>query len=481
MSRFLSSQGYSIKKDAVPPSELDSVKATLTVSPIVPPGYGAGPPPSYKLYKESASKLYVPKYFGLQTFGAPDIDKIGIGAGDPIDVKFAGKLRPEQEAPVAEFLRAAADPVRRGGILNLPCAFGKTSLSIYIVCKLARKTLVIVHKDFLLQQWKERIQQFAPTASIGMIKAKIIDVQGRDIVLASLQSLSMKEYDPVVFAGFGGVIVDECHHIAAEVFCRALDKVNFGFALGLSATLKRKDGLSKVFYWYLGDIVYAVKGRSDEVDVYTCDYECDDETYCDNVLLYTGKPNLSRMINNICEYRPRTAWMADIIKDVIDKEPERKILVLSDRRGHLHEFKDELDARGLESGFYYGGLKQEVLKVSETKQVILATYQMVSEAFDCPALNCLVIASPKSDVIQVTGRILRTKPEDRKFPPLIIDVVDHFSVFPGQAAKRKAYYKKCKYKFVSSLGGDASDDTESSNEDVVTPVTKGVCSIKRLE
>ena len=483
-TRFLSSQGYSIKKDSLPPDEIEKVKATLTVSPICPPGYGAAQPPVYRLYKESSSKLYVPKYFGLQTFGAPHLDKIGIGAGDPISIAFAGKLRPEQEAPVAEFLKAAKDPMRRGGILNLPCAFGKTSLSIYILCKLAVKTLVIVHKDFLLQQWKERIQQFAPTASIGTIKARTIDVIGRDIVLASLQSLSMKDYDAATFAGFGGVIVDECHHIAAEVFCRALDKVNFAFSLGLSATLKRKDGLSKVFHWYLGDIVYAVKGRSDEVDVAVFDYEPGhDSLYNETALLYTGKPNLSRMINNICEHRPRTAYIADIMARAIEREPARRILVLSDRRGHLHEFKEELDARGLESGYYYGGLKQEVLKASESKQIILATYQMVSEAFDCPALNCLVIASPKSDVIQVTGRILRTKPEDRKFPPLIIDIVDHFSVFPAQAAKRRAYYKKCKYKFI-----DWDGDSASSTSSEVTIATEcaaapkaGVCAIRRLE
>jgi len=471
---FLSSQGYSVRKEAITSDVLESVKRDLTVSPYMPPGYGAAKPEPYKLYKESTSKLYVPKYYGFQKFGAPDIDKIY--KGDPISIKFAGKLRPEQEAPVQAFIEASGDPVKRGGILNLPCAFGKTSLSIYIICKLAKKTLVIVHKDFLLQQWKERIEQFAPTARIGLIKAKTIDVEDKDIVLASLQSLSMKTYDPQVLAGFGGVIVDECHHIAAEVFCKALNKVNFSYALGLSATIKRKDGLSKVFHWYLGNVVYSVKSRSDEVDVMMYDYECEDPLYCDEATLYTGKPNISRMINNICEYKPRVVFITDIIADVIKNETERKILVLSDRRGHLHLFKEELDKIGITSGFYYGGLKPEVLKESETRQVILATYQMVSEAFDCPALNCLVIASPKSDVIQVTGRILRTKPEDRKFPPLIIDIIDGFSIFPAQAAKRRAYYKKCKYTF---LDGDGSG--EDSEEKETTSITKGVCAIRDFD
>ena len=138
--------------------------------------------------------------------------------------------------------------------------------------------------------------------------------------------------------------------------------------------------------------------------------------------------------------------------------------------------KEQLDKIGITSGFYYGGLKPEVLKASETRQVILATYQMVSEAFDCPALNCLVIASPKSDVIQVTGRILRTKPEDRKFPPLIIDIIDGFSIFPAQAAKRRAYYKKCKYTFL-----DVDGSGEDSEEKETTPITKGVCAIRDFD
>jgi len=438
----LSLQGYSVKKLDFN-SQIAEIKEELTVSPLVISGYGPVKPPSYKLYKESTNKIYVPKAYGLKRFGVPQTCKVP--EGDSINVPFVGQLRPEQEAPVEEFLKAAKDPARRGGVLNLPCAFGKTSLSIYIFCKLAKKVLVIVHKDFLLQQWKERIQQFAPTARIGLIKAKTIDVVDKDIVLASLQSLAMKTYDPSVFEGFGGVCVDEIHHTGAEVFCKALDKVNFAYSLGLSATLTRKDGLSKVFHWYIGDVVYAIKSRSDQVDVVFHTYECDSPEYCDEPMLYTGKPNISRMVNNVCEYEPRVVWISSIINDAIAKEPDRRILVLSDRRNHLHMFKAELDKYGISNGFYYGGLKQDTLKESEKCQVILATYQMVSEAFDCPALNCLVIASPKSDVVQVSGRILRTKPEDRKLSPLIIDIVDDFGVFARQADKRAAYYRKCKY------------------------------------
>ena len=119
------------------------------------------------------------------------------------------------------------------------------------------KALVIVHKDFLLTQWRERIEQFLPDARVGLIKATKFDIKHKDIVLASLQSLSMKSFDEDAFEEFGLVAADECHHLSAEVFSRALPKVTVPYMLGLSATLNRKDGLRKVFEWYLGGVVYS--------------------------------------------------------------------------------------------------------------------------------------------------------------------------------------------------------------------------------
>jgi superfamily II DNA or RNA helicase len=100
---------------------------------------------------------------------------------------------------------------------------------------------------------------------------------------------------------------------------------------------------------------------------------------------------------------------------------------------------------GYESAFYVGGMKQEELKESEEKQVILATYHIAAEGFDCPGLDTLILASPKSDVIQCVGRIQRTPQHLRKHVPLVLDIVDNFSLFTRQGKKRCAYYESCKY------------------------------------
>jgi superfamily II DNA or RNA helicase len=324
-----------------------------------------------------------------------------------------------------------------------------TICAINLICRLARKALIVVHKEFLLTQWKERIAEFAPDASIGIIKGKILTIEHKDIVIASLQSLAMKDYDDSVFSSFGTIVIDECHHTGAQVFSQALRKYTFRYSIGLTATPKRKDGLTKVFTWFLGDIAYQTKKRNDELQVIFKDYYHTSPDYCREHLLYTNKPNIARMINSICEFTPRIDFVVDHVKSILAEEPERKLLVLSDRRIHLQLLKDAFEKEGIEAGLYYGGLAPWQLKESEEKQILLGTFNYISEGFDMKGLDTLVLASPKSDVVQIVGRILRDKPEDRKHMPMVLDIIDNFSVFQNQAQKRYTYYKKCGYEILN--------------------------------
>jgi superfamily II DNA or RNA helicase len=119
---------------------------------------------------------------------------------------------------VNKFLKCCSDNKYGGGLLELPCAWGKTSGSLYILSQIKKKTIVIVHKEFLMNQWIERIQQFLPKARVGKIQGPIIDIDDKDIVIGMLQSLSMKEYPTSTFESFGLTIIDEVHHISSEVF-----------------------------------------------------------------------------------------------------------------------------------------------------------------------------------------------------------------------------------------------------------------------
>ena len=108
---------------------------------------------------------------------------------------------------------------------------------------------------------------FSPDSTIGIIKQNKIDIENKDFVVGSLQSIAMRDYDPSIFKDFGLVIIDEVHHCSAEVFSNALIKTCSPFVLGLSATLNRKDGLRKVFEWFIGKPVIKLINNTDDNDI----------------------------------------------------------------------------------------------------------------------------------------------------------------------------------------------------------------------
>jgi hypothetical protein len=126
-------------------------------------------------------------------------------------------------------------------------------------------------------------------------------------------------------------------------------------------------------------------------------------------------------------------------------DPKRKILVLSERRGHLEAIEKGLPA-SLVKGYYVGGMKQEHLDTNaEICQILLATYAMASEAMNIKALNAMIMASPRKKVEQSTGRILRVSVDKRELNPLILDVIDQHDTYVRQWYLRARYYKKCAY------------------------------------
>lgn len=460
----LSNKGYGILKEGND-ELIEYLKAYLTVAPKVNPGApGSNLVKPFPVWKENSTRLYLPRAFGMEWFGKPTKDRVSEGQHCP-RLEFRGSLRSEQYEPASAFLDATRDGTRRGGIISVPCGFGKTALGLYLTGQLKCKTLIICHKEFLINQWKERIAQFLPDATVGLIKAKTIDVEGKDLVIASLQSLSMKEYPPEVFDQFGMVMVDECHHIAAEVFCRALPKVSCKYMLGLSATLDRKDGLRKVFEWFLGRPVFQLKKRADAaMEVEMIKYYDPHPDYGRERVFWNGKKNVPQMINSICAYEPRNQLIMDKLAEVLKREPGRRVLILSDRRNHLVTLDKMIKERNLGStGFYVGGMKEAKLKESETKDIILATLSMVAEGFDVPVLNTLILASPVSAIEQPIGRIQRQKASERTHVPYTIDIWDNFSLFIGQGKRRLEFYRKQGY---SVTGADEapSDDDEATNE-----------------
>ena len=461
MKSKLSNKGYVIMKEEYSDKEVKKIKKDLDVSPYSPYQNKFTPPPSFPVYLESKRKLYLPRYWALDNLEAPE--KICVNEGTTIDIKFNGSLRPIQEEAVSAYMKNCY-PEYGGGILCLGCGFGKTIISLYLLSMLKKKTLVIVHKEFLLNQWIERIKAFLPDAQVGRIQAKTFDITGKDIVIGMLQSISMKTFEEGAFDSFGTVIVDEAHHISSEVFSRALPKISFKYTIGLTATPNRADGLQKVFEWFLGPIVYRSKG-GEQHNVFVKVIEIDDTTqsYCKVEEGYDGKPITARMITNVANYEPRSSVIIREVQKIME-EPGRKMLLLSDRRDHLKYIHTQLTEKGFDVGFYVGGMKQKDLDISETKPIILGTFSMSSEALDIPELNTLFMTTPKSNIEQSVGRILR---KTHKIRPLIIDIKDNFRPFANQCTKRKSFYKKCKYEIYDMhIKTDDFEDTLEKNKNI---------------
>jgi superfamily II DNA or RNA helicase len=452
---YLGQKGYTILKSEITIQQEKQIRNDLTIKPFVMGSPQSDTQKLYPAYRESANKFYLPHYYGIQHFGAPKLYKIDEGAN--IDVKFAGNLRENQVEVVETYINHVKQVGCGGGLLELPCAAGKTVLALNIISRLMKKTFIIVHKEFLMNQWIERIQQFLPSARIGKIQGSIIDIDNKDIVIGMLQSLSMKEYPASVFSTFGLTIIDEVHHISSEVFSNSLFKLVTKYMLGLSATMNRKDGTTHVFKMFLGDVVY--KGsRAEQMNVIVraIDYYVDDDEFNEVKTDYRGNPAYSSMITKLCAYNRRSEFILRIITDMFNENPSQQIMILAHNKSLLEYFYKAIEHRNIASvGYYVGGMKEAALKETEGKQVVIATYAMASEALDIKTLTTLIMATPKTDIEQSVGRILREKHSQ----PIVVDIIDSHDLFQNQWSKRKRFYKKENYKIIHTISTKYTTNT----------------------
>lgn len=322
-----------------------------------------------------------------------------------------------------------------------------TVMALKIVSLQKKKTLIIVHKEFLMNQWIERISEFLPTAKVGKIQGSTFDVAGKDIVIGMLQSLYDREFKADAFSVFGLTIIDEVHRIGSEQFSKTLTRIITPYMLGISATVDRKDKLTKVLHMFIGDKIYSKK-REDEdpVCVRALTYISNDPEFNETEIDFRGKPKYSTMITKLCAFNSRSEFIIRAIGDLL-KESDNQIMILCHNRSLLTYLFQGIMYRNLATvGYYVGGMKQPNLQETETKQIVLATYAMAAEALDIKSLSTLVMVTPKTDITQSVGRILRVKHEN----PIIVDIVDSHDLFQNQWTQRKRFYKKCNYRILQT-------------------------------
>jgi len=444
VTTYIGQKGYTIYKDCLEIKEQEFIRDSLSVAPYAPKS--PVKPEPFPVYRESKNKFYLPRYFGMEHYGKPD--EVRLSQGMDIDLKFKGELRDYQKDIVKKYLDSLNHEIGGGGLLDIPCGFGKTVMALYIISMVKKKTIIIVNKDFFTNQWSKSIKTFLPTARIGIIQGPIVDVENKDVVIAMLQSLSGKEYHKNIIAQFGLTIVDECHHISSQYFSRSLFKIVTKYTLGLSATMQRKDGLTKVFKMFLGDIICSVKREANDPVLIKCiDFKVNDEEFNETIYDYRGNPAYSSMITKICDFNIRSEFIIKVIEKELKEKEDQLIMVLAQNRSLLKYMFNAISHRNIASvGYYVGGMKEKELEKSENKKVIVATYAMASEGLDIKTLSTLILATPRTDITQAVGRILRMKHER----PLVVDIIDSHEMFKRQSLKRISFYKKYNYKIIKT-------------------------------
>ena len=447
---YIGKKGYTIPKSVLSKEDEEYIKKELYVKPeIFGASYGKDETQAFPIFRENTNKLYVPRFYGISRYGLPDESEIQ--EGENINVNFPKPLRDYQDEIVKIYIDYVNKPLfkgseKKGGgaILEVNCGAGKTVLSLKIVSILKKKTLILVHKEFLMNQWIERINEFLPGAKVGKIQGQTMDIDGNDIVIGMIQTLYDKEYPQDTFSCFGLTIIDEVHRIGSEQFSKTLLKTITPYMLGISATVDRKDKLTKILYMFIGEKIYSKKKENDDlVCVRAIHYNTNDAEFNEIEYDFRGNPKYSSMIVKLCNYARRSDFIIRVIKDLIEEEPTNQIMVLCHNRSLLNYLYEGINYRKIASvGFYVGGMKQINLQETETKNIVLATYAMAAEALDIKTLNTLVMVTPKTDITQSVGRILRVKHEN----PIIVDIVDSHELFQKQWFQRRRFYKKSNYR-----------------------------------
>ena len=458
--------------------EIDNESWKIVVTPVVNSKFSNEEAEPYPLYEETLTHVGIPRFLGLERYGEPNVDQLNEGEPMNPDLKFTWELQNTPQKPQQDAVNAWLNNGCRG-VIKLGCGTGKTVIAIKIAWLKKRRTLFLIHNEGLLYQVMDRIKAIIPEAKIGVLRQKKREIEGMDFVIGMIQSF--KNVDPKELDSFGMLIVDECHHIAAKTFCRAVLKTKCKYVLGLSATPERKDGLSHVIHWLLGPVVFSAERRDiTPQKIYQVEYKDGNQKL---IQYKNGILGIPTMVTRMTLDAKRNQLVDTCLKKLFYKNGITKIIVLSARRDHLKQMYEN-HKTNYDCGLYIGQLKKNDLESAKERQVIFATFSMANEFLDIAGLNGMILATPASgNLEQIIGRLrekmgvydtCKSTEEDVNYEEeiefvlkqlnmtnkiidsikeylkastdrVVIDIVDPFDVFDGMAWKRFHGYKKLDY------------------------------------
>jgi superfamily II DNA or RNA helicase len=356
---------------------------------------------------------------------------------DPVEFTFNGTLRPYQQDVVTNVLE------RDHGTLSAPTGSGKTCMGLFIIAQRKQPALIVVHTKELLTQWVVAIEKFLgiPANQVGIIGNGKFSI-GDQITVALIQTLYRRLDD--VTPHIGHLVIDECHRTPSRVFTQAVDAFDARYRLGLTATPWRRDKLSKVIFWYVGDVT----GQVEKQDL------LDNGNLCQAAAVFipTGfTPVLdpsdyySNALSELTQDIDRNRLVARTVKE---HNGTGITLILSDRREHCNTLADILKQdQGIQPAVLTGQTpakaREKIIQDLQSGEChyLVATGQLIGEGFDLPEIGTLALATPvkfSGRLIQYIGRALRPAPGKDK--AIILDFVDKHPVFEHSARSRWGTY-----------------------------------------
>ncbi len=342
--------------------------------------------------------------------------------GEPIEVRFLGQLRAEQNAALS------ALQCHEIGVLSAPTGFGKTVTAAALIARRNVNTLIVLHRSDLLRQWREQLQSLLAVgaSTIGSMGGGRTQRTGK-IDIALVQSLVRHgEIDSIV-GQYGQVIVDECHHVGAVSFEAVLNRIRARYVLGLTATPFRRDGHQPIIFMQCGPIRFTAKDQNSDLQ----QREVRIHLFDAKIKLDQGA-SIQEVFRQLAQDDLRTAAIGQEAVQAFDAG--RKVLVLTERTDHLEAIEKALERRSQPYFALHGRLtikrRRDVLQKlealpSETPRILLATGRLIGEGFDHAPLDTLVLAMPvswKGTLQQYVGRLHRI--DASKTDLRIVDIVD---------------------------------------------------------
>ena len=356
-------------------------------------------------------------------------------------------LRPYQ----VDAVNALIDKVQ--GYVVLPCGGGKTTLGASAAIMLGEATIICVHTEDLAYQWSDTIERlcYEKPRIVGCgTPNDMTPLKQGEIAVCLIQTLSKSiEKSLPLLESAGAIIVDECHHVAANSFQRIISRCTARYRWGLTATPSRPDNLDFMLDLHLGPRLFEMS-TSELVDlgflmrpevqpVYTHWSPAEKDYDKDGRLIY------ARAVTKACKDGERSQLIMDLAR--IAYQENRTTMILVPRVGYANAIAQRLQQEGINATSVTGQSNKHARKhrlndVRSGRSSVIVATQLADEGLDVPNLDCLILATAgraQGRAIQRAGRIMRISENKQK--PIIFDLIDG-GPFKSQWKSRVRAYKE---------------------------------------